>query len=200
MSQAQATTWGASPEAIQSHYDVGNDFYSLWLDETRTYSCALWNGEEDLRTAQLQKLDWHLNGAHARGVARLLDIGCGWGSLLRRAVTDFGVGTAVGLSLSEAQSAWIREANLPHTTVHVQSWADYSPDAPFDAIVSIGAFEHFARIEQSHAEKLEGYRAFFSACHRMLVPGGRMSLQSITYENSDREDFSNFFAERCSFR
>jgi cyclopropane-fatty-acyl-phospholipid synthase len=80
--------------------------------------------------------------------------------------------------------------------VHVQSWADYSPDAPFDAIVSIGAFEHFARIEQSQAEKLAGYRAFFSACHRMLVPGGRMSLQSITYENADREDFSNFFAER----
>jgi cyclopropane-fatty-acyl-phospholipid synthase len=144
----------------------------------------------------LQKLDWHLNGARARNVGRLLDIGCGWGSLLRRAVTDFGVGAAVGLSLSEAQSAWIRDAKLPNTTVHVQSWADYSPDAPFDAIVSIGAFEHFARIEQSQAEKLAGYRAFFSACHRMLVPGGRMSLQSITYENADREDFSNFFAER----
>jgi cyclopropane-fatty-acyl-phospholipid synthase len=196
MQQAETTTWGASPTAIQSHYDVGNDFYAQWLDETRTYSCGLWHGDEDLHTAQLQKLDWHLNGARARNATRLLDIGCGWGSLLKRAVAEHGVHNAVGLSLSEAQSAWIREMNLPNTQVHVQSWADYVPDAPFDAIISIGAFEHFARIEQSLAEKQQGYRAFFEACHRMLVPGGRMSLQTITYENADREDFSRFFADR----
>jgi cyclopropane-fatty-acyl-phospholipid synthase len=196
MNKDQAVTWGASPAAIQSHYDIGNDFYSLWLDETRTYSCALWSGDEDLKTAQLQKLRWHLEGARARNVNRLLEIGCGWGSLLRLAATEFGVRDVVGLSLSEAQSTWIRSSGIPNTQVHVQSWAEYSPDEPFDAIVSIGAFEHFARIEQSQHEKLAGYRAFFEACHRMLAPGGRMSLQTITYENADREDFSTFFAER----
>lgn len=196
MEQQSTVTWGASAAAIRSHYDVSNDFYALWLDETRTYSCALWNGDEDLQTAQARKLDWHLEGVRAHNVARLLDIGCGWGSLLRRALGKYGVHHAVGLSLSDAQSAWIRSTGLANAEVCVQSWADYSPIAPFDAVVSIGAFEHFARFGQSHSDKLAGYRSFFEACHRMLVPGGRMSLQTITYENADSAEFSRFFAER----
>lgn len=195
MAQASESSWGASPEAIQSHYDVSNDFYSLWLDESRTYSCALWQGDEDLHAAQANKLDWHLSSARARNARRLLDVGCGWGSLLNRAVNHFSVQQAVGLSLSEAQSGYIRQASPANVTVHTHGWAEHSLDEPFDAIISIGAFEHFARLDQPQADKLAGYRAFFEFCHRALLPGGRLSLQTITYENADRRDFSAFFAE-----
>lgn len=187
---------GASPAAIQHHYDVGNDFYFLWLDSSHTYSCALWNADEDLAAAQANKLDWHLDRCGAPGAPRLLDVGCGWGSLLRRATEHHGVGRAVGLSLSAEQCRWIDGLGLPNVEVRLESWADHRPDTPYDAIVSIGAFEHFARLDQSPAEKLAGYRAFFEFCHGALRPDGRLSLQTITYENSDRSTFSQFFAQK----
>src|ERR1700750_415005 len=80
---------GGSEAAIQHHYDVSNAFYALWLDETMTYSCALWNeddGPGDLADAQRRKLDFHLDAAGAARGRRLLDIGCGWGSLMDRAL------------------------------------------------------------------------------------------------------------------
>jgi cyclopropane-fatty-acyl-phospholipid synthase len=187
---------GASAAAIQRHYDIGNEFYSLWLDPSHTYSCALWNGNEDLHAAQINKIDWHLDYSGAKGVARLLDVGCGWGSLLRRATETYGVGRAVGLSLSAEQNRWINQLQLPNIEVHLESWAEHTPTTPYDAITSVGAFEHFARLDQSAEEKLAGYRAFFSFCHRVLKPRSRLSLQTITYENSDRSDFSQFFAEK----
>src|ERR1700682_4180774 len=70
---------GASAPAIQRHYDIGNEFYFLWLDQSHTYSCALWNGDEDLHAAQTNKMDWHLDYCGAKGAVRLLDVGCGWG-------------------------------------------------------------------------------------------------------------------------
>jgi cyclopropane-fatty-acyl-phospholipid synthase len=188
---------GASAEAIQWHYDVGDEFYSLWLDPGRTYSCALWHrDDEDLSSAQRNKLDWHLEHAAARGAARLLDVGCGWGSLLRRAVEHHEVRHAVGLSLSAAQTAAIEDARMPNVEVRLESWAEHAATAPYDAIVSIGAFEHFARLDQDEAAKLDGYRRFFKFCRDVLRPGGRLSLQTITYENADRSKFSRFFAER----
>jgi cyclopropane-fatty-acyl-phospholipid synthase len=190
------TAPGASAAAIQRHYDVGNDFYALWLDESLTYSCALWAGEDDLAAAQRRKIDWHLERSGARGARRLLDIGCGWGALLRRATQDYRVADAVGLTLSAAQHAAITAAQPPRIAVRLESWTEHRPAAPYDAIVSIGAFEHFARLDQSPAEKLGGYRAFFAFCHEALAPGGGLSLQTITYENADRRDFSRFFAEQ----
>src|SRR4051812_37792768 len=109
---------GASAAAIAHHYDVGNEFYALWLDPSLTYSCGLWYADEDLAAAQLNKLDWHLDHAGARGAKRLLDIGCGWGSLLRRAVQAHDVAHGVGLSLSAAQLRWIEHQRLPGVEVH----------------------------------------------------------------------------------
>ncbi len=84
----QAARRGASPEAIQSHYDAGNEFYELWLDPTLCYSCALWNEtdtDDDLEQAQLRKLDHHiLLRCPAAGACRVLDVEGGWGSLLAR--------------------------------------------------------------------------------------------------------------------
>ena len=192
MTEAMPT--GASAAAIQSHYDLSNAFYDLWLDRTRTYSCALWYGDETLEEAQINKFDWHLAQAGAAGAKRLLDVGCGWGSVLRRAIESHGVESAVGLTLSEAQRQAIAAAPIAGAEIRLESWADHEPAEPYDAIISIGAFEHFARLDQSQEEKLAGYRDFFAFCHRSLKPGGQLSLQTITYQNSDRSDFSNFFA------
>ena len=186
---------GASAAAIQHHYDVGNDFYGLWLDPTRTYSCGLWYGDEDLSTAQINKIDWHLKNVGGGEVRRLLDVGCGWGSTLKRAVEHYRVREAVGLSLSMEQVRWCREHSVPEANVRLENWLDHQPASPYDGIVSIGAFEHFARLDQSPKEKLDGYRHFFAFCHGCLRSGGRLSLQTITYENATRKQFSPFFAE-----
>src|SRR5947209_5725012 len=114
---------GASPAAIQSHYDVGNDFFALWLDPEMVYSCAMFEEGDSLETAQLRKLDYHISEARATGTQTVLDIGCGWGSLLRRLAAS-GVEAATGLTLSEAQATKIRSDAVPRAFVRQENWAD----------------------------------------------------------------------------
>jgi len=190
------TSYGASAEAIQSHYDVSNDFYKLWLDPSMTYSSALWYGDEDLSAAQMNKIDWHISRSGIKKGERLLDVGCGWGALLERAVKIYGVGHAVGLTFSKAQAQYIKQKALFNVDVHVESWATHVPEQEYDAIVSIGAFEHFARLDQTPSEKVEGYRKFFDFCRKVLRSRGCLSLQTIVYENSDRRDFSDLISTR----
>jgi len=183
---------GASEAAVQAHYDTGNDFYRLWLDPTLTYSCALWDGIEtdDLERAQYQKLDHHAVEAGVRAGARVLDIGCGWGSMLARLVSEHAGGEVVGLTLSKAQhdaiAGRIDAGELPSARVRLESWADHATDRPYDAIVSIGALEHFVRPETPTAERIETYRAFFRRCRSLLAPGARMSLQTMAYGSLGR--------------
>lgn len=184
---SSAVARGASPAAIQAHYDLSDDFFRLWLDPEMVYSAALFEGEEDLATAQVRKLDHHIDAAKARGAERVLDIGCGWGALLRRLVNTGGVKEAIGLTLSASQAAWIRRTPLPGITVREESWREHKPASPYDAIISIGAFEHFARPGLSREEKLAAYREFFDFCHGALKPGGRLSLQTIAYVGSRAE-------------
>jgi cyclopropane-fatty-acyl-phospholipid synthase len=174
---------GASAAAIRSHYDVGEDFYRLWLGDDLVYSAALFDGaaDQDLAAAQARKLDHHITAAAAAGAARVLDVGCGWGALLRRLTTTHGVGHAIGLTLSASQAAWIRRLGLPRVEVREEAWRDHVPAAPYDAIISIGAFEHFVRPGLGPAAKVAAYREFFAFCHQVLKPGGRLSLQTIAY-------------------
>lgn len=180
MSEVQSYQ-GASLQAIQDHYDLSNDFYRLWLDPNMVYSGALWEDGDTLEQAQIRKLEHHITSARAQGGARVLDIGCGWGAILRRLVENHGVKQAMGLTLSDAQASWVRSLGLPNVAVRVESWVDHVPEGPYDAIISIGAFEHFARLESSEAEKVESYRKFFERCQQWLRPDGYLSLQTFAY-------------------
>jgi cyclopropane-fatty-acyl-phospholipid synthase len=186
---------GASATAIQHHYDVGNSFYALWLDRSMTYSSALWLDDgEDLEAAQRNKQNWHIDRSGIEPGGRLLDVGCGWGALMQCAVTQYPQSHCVGLTLSREQADHVGALNDPRIEVRLESWADHTPEHRYRGIISVGAFEHFARLEQSEESKVANYRRFFEFCADSLERGGRLSLQTITYENSDRHQFSSFFA------
>ncbi|MGD1807097.1 class I SAM-dependent methyltransferase [Dapis sp. BLCC M126] len=190
---------GTSSEALHYHYDISNNFYQLWLDPSLTYSCALWEeneGYESHEIAQIRKLDFHINQARVKDAKRVLDIGCGWGSTLKRLADVYKVERAVGITLTKSHADAITAFKNPNIEVLLESWAEHSPAEPYDGIISLEAFEHFAKLNASEAEKLEGYRSFFSQCHSFLKPGGWISIQTIIYGNSTKEDFSKFCAEK----
>ena len=172
---------GASSEAIMSHYDMGDDFFRLILGPDLIYSCALFEGADDLATAQNRKLDHHIEAAKAAGTGRVLDIGCGWGAMLRRLSDHAGVQECVGLTLSPSQAAWIRQHPRPGQQVFEQDWRDHKPPRPYDAIISVGAFEHFVQKGLSPEVRLDTYRSFFDFCRESLRPDGGLSLQTIAY-------------------
>jgi cyclopropane-fatty-acyl-phospholipid synthase len=192
-----ATGSAEAAAAIRHHYDVGNDFFALWLDSSLTYSCALRESpDETLEVAQQRKLRHHLDAVRADTARAVLDIGCGWGSILRGLAEDRQVSRSVGLTLSEEQAAYVRARAYPGVEVRTQSWRDYEPDTRFDGIISIGAFEHFARPQDPPAEKVRIYRDFFTRCRDWLSPGGgTLSLQTIAYANMSPADASRFIQQ-----
>ncbi len=153
--------------AVRHHYDVGNDFYALWLDRRMVYSCAYFpTGTEDIDTAQTAKLEHTCRKLRLLPGERLLDIGCGWGGLVMYAAQHYGV-KAVGITLSEPQAALAREriaaAGLSDSCrIEVVDYREFQ-DEPFDKIVSVGMFEHVGR------EKLPEYS---SRAYALLRPGG----------------------------
>lgn len=187
---------GASPEAIAFHYDVGTDFYRLWLDPTLTYSAAMWDASSagDLSAAQRRKLRYAVAESGADSARRVLDVGCGWGSLLAAAVNS-GAEHAFGLTLSSAQAEHVRALGDARIGVAYTSYREYTPDAPYDALCCIGAIEHFSRPEHNDAERLAVYRDFFAWCHRALAPGARMYLQFFGYGAAERERAPSFLHE-----
>jgi cyclopropane-fatty-acyl-phospholipid synthase len=184
---------GASPEAIQFHYDVGTEFFRTWLGDELVYSAARWRDPltnevraTTLERAQTEKLDFHLRAIRANDASTLLDVGCGWGGLIRRAISAYGVKRAIGATLSAEQFTFIRDQNLPRTRVHLQSYETLALDEPVNGIVSIGAFEHFAKPGLSREAKIAIYRNFFDRCRKLLEPGSRVSLQSIFWQTVER--------------
>jgi cyclopropane-fatty-acyl-phospholipid synthase len=190
---------GGTEAAIKHHYDLSNAFYALWLDETMTYSCALWHeGDDldDLASAQRRKLDFHLAAAGAPRGRRLLDIGCGWGALLARALSQTPIEHTIGLTLSDAQAGYIAARDDTRMEVRKESWIDHAPTVRYDSIVSIGALEHFASPGDSPREKIELYREFFTKCRTWLNPDGGLSLQTIAYGTMRTNENNAFIREQ----
>lgn len=189
-STADRTT-GASAAALRSHYDVSNDFYALWLGPTLMYSSGLWSSDaddSDLDAAVLRKIDFFANHVVRRSDAEVLDVGCGWGGALRRLSEAHRTGPSVGLTLSAAQHDFANIHPISNTDIRLESWVDHAPVAPYDAIVSFGAFEHFAHDGTTGVERIRAYRQFFGRCFEWLKPDGRLALETITHDGAPDTD------------
>jgi cyclopropane-fatty-acyl-phospholipid synthase len=160
-------------EDVQSHYDLSDDFYRLFLDPTQTYSCAYFERDDmTLEEAQYAKMDLSLGKLGLEPGMTLLDIGCGWGSTMMRAVERYDV-NVIGLTLSENQHAHVEKVfadsdNARSKRVLLRGWEQF--DEPVDRIVSIGAFEHFG---------FDRYNDFFKMAYRVLPGDGVMMLHTI---------------------
>ncbi|HWJ95406.1 MAG TPA: cyclopropane-fatty-acyl-phospholipid synthase family protein [Telluria sp.] len=166
-------------EAIRYHYDVSNEFYGAWLDPGMVYSCAYFeNGDEDLATAQVKKIDHILNKIGLQPGHTLLDIGCGWGALVIRAARRYGA-KCVGITLSENQTRLAREqverAGLKgQVEIRLQDYRDV--DGQFDRITSVGMFEHVG---------VQHLPEYFSRIRRLLADGGVVMNHGITTTDVD---------------
>ncbi|WP_328394834.1 class I SAM-dependent methyltransferase [Streptomyces sp. NBC_00390] len=172
---------GTSTKAIVRQYDFLGSFYSLALGPELVYSYAMWEDGDTLESAQLRKLDYHAEAVNAAG--RVLDIGCGWGSLMRRLVENHHAEHVVGITMSPSQAAWVRGQNWPGCEARVENWYDHRPDARYDAITAIEAIEHFAGNTMWRAKRVARYREFFERCHSWLRPAGRLSIQANTWHD-----------------
>jgi cyclopropane-fatty-acyl-phospholipid synthase len=190
--QPAADSRGASSAAVRSHYDVSNSFYELWLGPSMMYSSAMWaDGETsaDLETAHGRKIDFFASRVLTRERAgRVLDVGCGWGGTLGRLTERHGVFDAVGLTLSKAQRDFIARRPPPGVDIRLEDWKDHRPTRPYGAILSFGAFEHFARDGTTGPERVATYRRFFSACRDWLTPDGRLALETIAHDGARDTD------------
>ena len=190
--------FGASEQAIEFHYGTGNEYFETWLGKTMAYSSALYddvNDDQSLDDAQIAKIRHHIEQSRSPNAKRVLDVGCGWGSVLFPLVDTFNVEQVVGLTLSDSQTKWINNVKHPKVEARVENWQDHDKDAKYDSIISIGAFEHFAKLGLSSEEKIAVYREFFMKCHGWLGSRGYLSLQTVGYGNSLTEDFDTFIAK-----
>ncbi|MEU7156625.1 cyclopropane-fatty-acyl-phospholipid synthase family protein [Streptomyces chrestomyceticus] len=170
-------------EAISHHYDVGNDFYELVLGPSMVYSCAYWESPDaTLEEAQRDKLDLICRKLRLEEGQRLLDVGCGWGSMALHAAREYGV-RVVGITLSEEQAAYgrkrVAEAGLAdRIEIRVQDYREVH-DEPFDAISSIGMAEHVGRAR---------YAEYAADLYALLKPGGRLLNHQIARRPLADED------------
>ncbi|MCD8369615.1 MAG: cyclopropane-fatty-acyl-phospholipid synthase family protein [Clostridiales bacterium] len=162
---------------VSSHYDIGNDFYQLWLDETMSYSCGYFAHEEDtLAQAQRGKVDRILRKLYLQEGMTLCDIGCGWGFLLLEAAKQYGI-HGVGITLSEEQKRKFEERIAENglekqLEVRLMDYRDLpAAGMQFDRVVSVGMVEHVGR---------ENYRTFMESVRQVLKPGGLFLLHFIS--------------------
>ncbi|AEV95835.1 SAM-dependent methyltransferase [Pediococcus claussenii] len=164
----------ASQKDVQSHYDIGNDFYRLWLDKTMTYSCAYFENDDDtLEQAQMNKIRHILNKLEPQAGKRLLDIGSGWGTLLFTAAEEYGL-NATGITLSQEQYDYtkqqIKERHLEgKVDILLEDYREVHDQ--FDYVTSVGMFEHVGK---------ENLGLYFQRVQEFLVPEGRALIHGIT--------------------
>jgi cyclopropane-fatty-acyl-phospholipid synthase len=186
-----------SQKNIHAHYDLGNAFYQLWLDETMNYSSASFDGDlsASMIPAQHAKVRRALHMAGVVPGARVLELGCGWGALVEMGAQEFGA-TVTGVTLSTeqlgfAQERLARQGNAQRADLRLQDYRDIK-DEPFDAICSIEMVEAVGR---------EYWPQYFQTVHRLLKPGGRACIQSIVIDDAlwDRYVHSTDFIQQYIF-
>lgn len=182
-----------SSRNIHAHYDLGNGFYALWLDETMNYSSAWFEGDlsKPMPEAQRAKVRRALEAVHAKPGDRVLEIGCGWGALAEMAAFDFGA-SVTGVTLSTEQLTYARQRTAGLAAdLRLQDYRDID-DAPFDAICSIEMVEAVGRAY---------WPEYFRALARLLKPGGRACVQSIVIDDAlfDRYIGSTDFIQQYIF-
>lgn len=186
-----------SRKNIHAHYDLGNAFYTLWLDGTMNYSSGLFRDDltQDMQQAQDAKVRRALHMAGVRRGHRVLEIGCGWGALAEKATVEFGA-HITGVTLSTEQLAWARErlSNKDmggQADLRLQDYRDID-DGPYDAICSI---------EMLEAVGQEYWPTYFESVARLLKPGGRACIQSIVIQDKlfDRYIRSTDFIQQYIF-
>lgn len=162
---------------VSSHYDIGNDFYRLWLDETMSYSCAYFKTPEDtLYQAQINKVDYILEKLHLKEGMSLLDIGCGWGFLLIEAAKKYKI-KGTGITLSHEQHAEFKrriqaEGLEDYLTVQLLDYRELPKTGwQFDRVVSVGMVEHVGR---------KNYQLFTDCVNQVLKDGGLYLLHFIS--------------------
>jgi cyclopropane-fatty-acyl-phospholipid synthase len=169
-------TQRADARQVQFHYDVSDDFYALWLDPRRVYSCAYWPaGVDSLAQAQEAKLDLICRKLRLREGERFLDVGAGWGGLLLWAAERYGV-RATGITLSKNQHAHVQRlidarGLAGRVRMELRDYRELPEREPFDKIASVGMFEHVGRAQLP---------AYFAKLHRLLMPGGLLLNHGIT--------------------
>lgn len=185
--------------AIAYHYDVSNDFYALWLDENLTYSCAYFTDEADtLDRAQIRKYDLICRKLRLKRDERLLDVGCGWGGLVRFAAREYGA-QAVGVTLSRRQAEYaqerIAEENLQrHCRVELLDYRELADLGPFDKAASVGMVEHVGE---------QNLNRYFKSVFDALIPGGLFLNHGIVAQQPTatglRALAERFFPQRSHF-
>jgi cyclopropane-fatty-acyl-phospholipid synthase len=171
----------ADGKNISHHYDVSNDFYALWLDARRVYSCAYFKQTNDtLDRAQEQKLEHICQKLNLQPNDDFLDIGCGWGGLILWAAEHYGV-RATGITLSQNQHDYVQAQIQAHglqdrVTVHLMDYRDVPEDQLFDKIASVGMFEHVGH---------HNLPKYFAKIYRLLKPGGLVMNHGITSAGLD---------------
>ncbi len=176
---------GRDAEAIKHHYDVSNDFYELVLGPSMAYTCAAYPHDgATLEEAQEHKFDLVCRKLGLEPGMRLLDVGCGWGGMVRHAVKHYGV-TAIGATLSKEQAsygqAWLEHEGLAdRASVRFTDYRDVA-ETDFDAISSIGLTEHIG---------VKNYPSYFQSLYAKLKPGGRLLNHCITYADANRSGLS----------
>lgn len=211
MSEIIATAYenrGASKTAIQSQYDASNVFFERLLGPTMGYSAGLWTepaNRDSYDDAQNCKLDWHVDWSGADNARNVLDVGVGWGSFVGRLAARNPQAMVTGLTISDAQAAYLRQHFGERMRVEPTLWQKFAPNRHYDCIVNIEAIEHFARFDTVGPARVQAYRDFFEFCGRHIAAGGRLSLQMTAWHNVDQEherqyeaDFvKEFFPETC---
>lgn len=172
---------------VQVSYDVGNEFFRLWLDKRMNYTCGIYDETDDLDEAQIAKLNFLHDYSKITQEGSILDIGCGWGANIEFLARDKGVKDVHGITLSPAQFNEINSRKIPNVTAHCVNYLDYKPDRLFDAVISICMIEHVVTPEQARSgEHIDLYRNYFRLAHEWTKPGAHFALQTILRNRAPR--------------